>query len=33
VTEGVSAEAAERMAGFKKPGMVEAAEQALAGTG
>lgn len=33
VTEGVSCEAAERMAGFKKPDMVEAAEQALAGTG
>lgn len=33
VTEGVSAEACERMAGFKKPDMVEAAEQALAGTG
>lgn len=32
VGEGASAEAAERMAGFKKPHMVEAAEQALAGT-
>jgi len=33
VSEGVSAEAAERLAGFKKPAMVEAAEQALGGTG
>lgn len=33
VREAVSEEAADRMSGMKKPAMVEAAEQALAGTG
>jgi ParB family transcriptional regulator, chromosome partitioning protein len=33
VQEGVSLDAADQMANMKKPGMAEAAEQLLAGTG